>query len=142
MTIQSFKMGPGTLTFGAVPLDVSCQVKELTIDPSTDEGDSVDVLCGETLEGDETTRWTMSGEVLQDLAAAGLVQWCLTNKAAVQAFVFVPSTAHGRKVTGFVKVRPIGIGGAAKTRPTSKLDGWLVCDANGQAADPIIAALP
>jgi hypothetical protein len=130
MPIQSYKMGPGTLKLGAAGvLDVSCQVTSLVIaaDENVDETDPVPVLCGEELAGDTTVTytWGMTGTLLQDLTAAGVVDWSWINKGLSMAFLFVPNTAAARKVTGNIRVTPIAIGGDAKTRPTSDID-WTI----------------
>lgn len=126
MTIQSYKMGPGTLKFDTgLSQVVSTQVSscEVECEENVETGDAVDVLTGERLEGDETITftWTLSATIIQDLAAAGFVTWSWTNAGLAKGFEFIPNTVGARKVTGTVMVVPIKIGGAAKTRPTSDL---------------------
>lgn len=129
MPIQSYKPGPGTLTLGAVPLDVSCQVTTMAVEPSEEVsgGDLIDVLCGEVLEDDETVsvNFRLKGNLLQDLAAAGVVDFSWTNASDEVAFTFVPSTALAREVSGIVRVVPLKIGGEVKKRATSDLD-WKI----------------
>lgn len=125
MAIQSFKMGPGTLTLGSGPLDVSCQVVScvVTCEENVDAQDDVDVLCGETLTGEEkvTYSWSLEATLVQDIAAGGVVAWSWAQKGVDSAFVFIPNTVGARKVTGTVVPIPISVGGEAKTRPTSDL---------------------
>lgn len=127
--IQSYKPGPGLLTIGAAPLDVSCQVTSMAVEPSESvtSSDAVDVLCGEQLTGDDdvTLAYRLKGNLLQDLAAAGVVDFSWTNASDEVPFVFVPSTALGREVSGTVRVVPLKIGGDVKVRATSDLD-WAV----------------
>lgn len=141
MTIQSYKMGPGTLTLGATPLDVSCQVTACRVAASenVDTQDDVDVLCGEVLEGDETVTydWELNGTLLQDLATAGVVAWSWANKGTWQNFVFVPNTVGDRGITGQVRPIPLDAGGDAKTRPTS--DFTWAARGPAAAADPVLA---
>lgn len=126
MAIQSYKMGPGTLTFdtgGSQAVSAQVASCEVTCEENVETGDAVDVLTGERLEGDETITftWTLDATIVQDLAAAGFVTWSWTNAGLAKEFEFIPNTAAARKVTGTVMVVPIKIGGAAKTRPQSDL---------------------
>ncbi|GEP40610.1 hypothetical protein NPS01_42730 [Nocardioides psychrotolerans] len=126
MTIQSYKMGPGTLKFGTgLATDASCQVKSclVTCEENVDTEDPVPVICGEEQPGEETVRltWGLEATLLQDLAAAGFVTWTWTNKMTEQPFEFIPNTVSARKINGVIHVVPISIGGEAKTRPTSDI---------------------
>lgn len=140
MPIQSYKLGPGTLKLGPAVggLDVSCQVRTCRVVPSENvtTTDDIPVLCGETLKGDSTATYTyvLEGTLLQDLAAAGVVDYSWTNKGAAIAFEFIPSTATARKVTGTVRMAPLAIGGDVNTRPTSDFS-WAC------TVDPVFAAV-
>lgn len=130
MTIQSFKMGPGTLKFGAgLATDVSCQITKGTVTPSAevDTTDAIDVLCGEEIPEEEEVdyTWSLDFTVVQDIAAAGFIAWTWTNAGTEQAFEFIPNTVSARKVTGTVRVDPLALGGDVKIRNTS--DGsWKI----------------
>lgn len=145
MTVQSYKMGPGTLKLGTGgTTDVSCQVTSCRVaaTENVDTDDDIPVLCGETVKGDETvtTTWELSGSFLQDLAAAGVVDYSWTNKMTWVDFTFIPNTVTARKVTGQCRLVPVQIGGDVKTRPTSDFT-W---SARGPAAadHPVFAAAP
>lgn len=129
MAINSFKTGPGTLTLGSGPLDISAQVTSMSVEASEDveTEDDVDVLSGETLEGEDNVSYTfrLKGSLLQDLAAAGVVAWSWTNRGTSQPFTFVPNTVGDRQVQGNVRPVPIKIGGDVKQRATSDID-WAV----------------
>jgi len=126
MAIQSYKPGPGTLKLGVAPLDVSCQVTDMAVEPSENvkTSDPLPVLCGEELTGDDEASVTfrLKGNLLQDLAAAGVIDFSWTNSGDEIPFEFVPSTALAREVTGTVRVVPLKIGGPVKQRATSDLD--------------------
>lgn len=115
MPIVSHKLGPGTLELGSGPLDVSIQVTSCKVTPSenVDTSDPVPVLSGDELAADEDVTFTyvLEGSFLQDLVAAGVVDWSWTNAGTEQAFVFVPNTAAGRQVSGTLKPVPLTIGG-------------------------------
>lgn len=124
MTILSHKLGPGSLTLGAVPLDVTGQVTACAIEPeeSVDTTDAIDVLSGEQLaaEDEASYKYKLTATFLQDtLAAAGLVDYTWTNAGASVVFEFIPNDALARKVTGTLRVIPLKIGGDVKKRNTS-----------------------
>ena len=124
MTIASYKLGDGTLKFGAgLTQNASCQVTacEVTAAENVTTGDDLTVLCGDVLAGEETVlyTWQLAFSVVQDLATAGIIAWSWTNKGTDQDFEFIPSTDEGRKVTGTVRVIPIKVGGEVTTRPTA-----------------------
>jgi hypothetical protein len=124
MTIQSYKLGPGTLKLGAAGvMDVSCQVTAAKVEAAenVDSPDAVPVLCGEELqdEDDVTLEWTLTFTLVQDIAAAGAIAWSWTNGSTEQAFEFIPNTVGARKVTGTARVIPLAIGGEVKSRPQS-----------------------
>jgi hypothetical protein len=138
MTVQSYKLGPGTLTLGSAPLDVSAQVTAMKVEWSENvtSGEDLDLLSGDSLLGDQdaTYRANLAGNLLQDIAAAGVVDWSWTNKGTEQAFKFVPSTSEGRQITGVLVPVPITVGGDVKTRPRSDITWRIV-------GDPDLAAL-
>lgn len=121
MPIKSYKVGPGTLTIGAVgsPVDFSAQITSTVVSWKVDTDDPVDVLSGDELPGDDTWTATLSGTVLQDLSDAGIVEYTWDHKGEQVPFTFVPSTAVGKAVSGVVKIGPLDIGGDVKKRPTS-----------------------
>lgn len=139
MTVQSYKMGPGTFKLGEDGVkDVSCQVTSLIVAASenVDKDDDIDTLCGDSITGEEsvTYTWTVSGNLVQDLAASGVVAYTWTNKGTVVDFEFIPNTVGDRAVTGQVRLVPISVGGDVKSRPTSDFE-WQVPAASG---DPVL----
>lgn len=128
MAIKSYKLGPGTLKLDAAgTLDVSCQVTAcvLTPKPNVKTIDAIPVLCGEEVPEEEevTYEYTLSGKFLQDIDAAGVVDWSWTNKGLTKAFEFIPNTVKARKVTGSIRVDPLAIGGdEMKRRPQSDFE--------------------
>lgn len=124
MTILSHKLGPGVLTIGAGPLDVSAQVTKCIISPeeSVDTVDAIDVLSGEQLAAEDTAslKWKLDATFLQDdLAVANFVAYTWTNALTNVAFKFIPNNSITRKVTGTLRVVPLAIGGDVKKRNTS-----------------------
>lgn len=122
--IESYKVGPGTLTIGTVPLDVSAQVTACRIVPeeSVETVDAVDVLSGEQLAEEETAsyKFKLTATFLQDvLAATGLVAYTWDHMGESVPFTFVPNSALARQITGTLRVVPLDIGGDVKKRNTS-----------------------
>lgn len=115
MTIKTNHLGPGSLTLGSGPLAVQGQITNCRVSAAENvqTGNAMPVLSGEELAGSEriTHNWTLAGNLLQDWDAAGVIDWSWTNKGTPQPFVFIPSTAEARKVTGICYPVPIEIGG-------------------------------
>jgi hypothetical protein len=125
--IKSYKL-KGTLTLGATPLDVSCQVTSVSVNPTenvtTDE--AIHVLCGDVLPASDTVdySYTLSGTVLQDLAAGGMVDYTWQNAGTEVPFDFVPDDTGADQITGTVRLIPLTIGGEVPGRPTSDFE-WV-----------------
>jgi hypothetical protein len=114
MTVQSTKLGPGTLIFtlATTPLDASCQVSACVVAWSKNKDDDVRMLCGDVKAGSTTYTAQLSFTVDQDLAdTAGFVFWSWDNHGQVATFEFVPNTDAGATVTGSVTVDPVDVGG-------------------------------
>lgn len=115
MAIKTQHLGPGSLTLGTGPLAVSGQITNCRVEwaETVTTGTAIPVLSGEQLAASEKVSHaaTLAGTLLQDWAAAGVIDWSYINKGTSQPFVFIPSTAAGRKVTGLCVPIPITIGG-------------------------------
>lgn len=119
MAIKSHKLGPGSLTFGAVASqqEFASQLRNCVLTPDVEEEDPIPVLSGEEMAGDEEYTWTIGGSILDDYSADSLAVWANTNKGEEMPFEFLPNAETGTlKVTGTAKIRPIAIGGDVKTR--------------------------
>lgn len=138
MAIEYYTMGPGSLSLGAGPLNVSAQVEEFAVECSENvkKTDPKPMLSGDDkITADKVTReWKATGVLQQDLAAAGVIDYTWANEGDEVAFTFVPSTAEGRKVTGTVRLVPIKVGGKAGDDPTSPIT-WTVI------GTPVLAAV-
>lgn len=123
-TPTSFRMGPGTVKLGVAGVqNISIQVTSFTVQfsESVETTAAVPVITGDELPAEETptVTWSVAGNVIQDLAAAGVVAYSWTNAKAELDLEFIPNTAAARKVTGTIVMVPINLGGDAKTRPQS-----------------------
>lgn len=133
MATDSYKLGPGTLTFdkgGTDEIEVSAQVRNARVESTENvtEEEDMDLLDGSTLLGqDNVTRdYVLAGTVVQDLNAVamtpkGFTDWTWQNRGEELDFEFVPNTARGATtaVTGTCRIVPLTIGGDVKVKNTA-----------------------
>lgn len=113
----------GTLTFGATgagQLVASCRPSAVLLNPTaSDVGDTVEVLCGDSINPETQIAWTLDVTAFQDWDQAvtdSLQQWALANAGTDQPYEWKPNAAGTFK--GTVTVQPIPIGGAVGTKAT------------------------
>lgn len=128
-------VGPGSLVIGETGgLEIAMQVTQATVSWDVDAEDDTPTLDGGVEAGDETFTATLSATLFQDLGAEdSIVVYSWDNRGAVVPVVFVPNTAAGKSIRGQVKVRPIDVGGEAKTKATSELEWPFV-------GEPVLSA--
>jgi hypothetical protein len=117
------KLGPGTLTVGAVgsPIDFSARTTKASVTWKVDQSDDVLTLAGTTEAGDRTYTATLEATVYQDdLTAGGLIDYSWANKGSQVPFTFTPY-AGGRSITGELVVDPLDVGGDVGSKNTSDL---------------------
>lgn len=138
--MAGYTMGPGTFTIGSGPLAVQALLTSLTVDWAENvqsTGEVLNFLDGsveDTTEETPTYRATISGNVLQDLAAAGFIAYTWAEKGEEVPFTFQPASSVDRHVTGTCVPVPVTIGGAAKTKPRS--DFTFRCVGDPVLGDP------
>lgn len=137
MPVKSHKLGPGILTFGetASAEEWAGQLTSCLVEPSTDTEDSIPVLSGEELEGDETDSAELTGTILQSYDRDSLLLWAHTHHRETMPFTFKPNAGADLVVTGRVKIRRLSIGGDVKTRNTSDFTFPIVGDYDLRAED-------
>lgn len=134
MPIQSTQLGPGTLTLGSGPLDVSLQVTACKITPSEQvtSTDAIKVLGGGQIDGTESVDFTcvMEGTFLTDLLDNGVVAWSYANAGLEAAYVFTPNDAAGATLSGTIKsVVPLQVGGdEVEAGPMTAPFTWRLTD--------------
>lgn len=128
MAVKTYKLGPGELTIGETGslLNLSCQLTKAQITWDKDAEDPQHVLCGDVVPGDVTYTAKLTGTVIQDLSADGMMDYTWTNKGEAVPFTFTPSTTAGRTVTGTVVIDPLDLGGDVKTKPSSDFEWDIV----------------
>jgi hypothetical protein len=129
MTVTAHRLGPGTLKFGETGtlMEFSAQITNGRISPSLEEEDTITVLNGEELDGDDTISWVVAGTLLQSYDKAGIIHWAFTNRLAKLPFEFVPNTEfsdYGWR--GTAKIVPLEAGGDVKTRNTSDFEFKII----------------
>jgi hypothetical protein len=135
MPITESKVRRGTLTLDAVPF--ATQATNVRLVPKTSEvGDTLEVLSGDTETPDEETGWTLVVEAVQDFDdPEGIVNFSMTNAGEIIAYSWKPNdVASSVTYSGTVKVRPVEIGGDVGSRVTTSLE-WA-CQ---QAPTPVYA---
>lgn len=127
MTIQRSKLGPGHLTIGAVgsPREFGIALRSISIEPSEDEGDRLEVLSGDVAYDDGEFTGTLKGELFQDYSTDSLLKWTWDNHGQILPFVFQPSADAEMTVTGTVKISRLTIGGTVKEYNTSDIEWRL-----------------
>lgn len=136
MAIKSYKLTDGILYLGALnALNVSAQLRSGAVKWSEEVSsiDAIPVLNGEEIpeEQEATYKATFSGKFLQDLDAAGLVDWSWDNKGTEQPFLYVPNVAEGRGVEGVLVPIPLDVGGEVTkpaNRPESDFEWRIIGD--------------
>jgi len=129
MPIRRYTMGPGSLTLGAgTPLELNAQVTNARIEwaESTTNVDPIPVLSGEEVGAESSTSYTatLAGNLIQDITAAGVVEYTWTNRGEEVPFTFVPNTAAGREITGVCRVGPITLGGDVRDKTPRSDFAW------------------
>lgn len=107
------KLGPGTLTIGAVgtEVDASCLVNNAKITNEKDQADSTTKLCGTVTQGAVTYTYALEGNVDIDPAAAdGLFRLCDEHAGEETDFTFTPNTVDGTAASGTLVLDPLAFG--------------------------------
>lgn len=127
MPANSYKVGPGTLKLGetGTATDFSCQFSDIALVPDKDSEDAIKVLCGDEIAGDVTYTWSLTGNLVQDLADTGITTYTLANAGKTVPFEFSPLTT-GPSFTGKVQIDPTKIGGEVGKTATSEFEFAVV----------------
>lgn len=138
MTIEESKVRNGTLTLGGE--DFSCQPTSVLIASSYNEdGDPVEVLCGEGLPADTTVDKTLNITAIQDFDDPdGLMRFLRDNELATVPFGWKANSDGAQVASGQLQCRVGDWGGETNKRITTELElpisgkvGW---------ADPVPAS--
>lgn len=121
-------LGPGSLILGetGTPLDLSCQVTDVSVVPEGNSEDAEYTLCGDAVAGERTYAWTLSITAFQDIEADGIIDYTWKNAGKEVPFEFSPDTAAGAKVTGSLIIDPVQLGGTVKTKNKSEAEFNIV----------------
>lgn len=123
MPVNSYKVGPGVLTFGAGPVAFESQVRSAVVQVSENvkTQEAIPMLSGEELAEEETAtyKYALAVTFQQDLEANGVVDYTWDNEGTTVVFSYEPNTADGATITGSCRIVPINVGGVADERPSS-----------------------
>lgn len=109
----STPFGPGTITIGATtPLDFSCEVLGGKVTHAyEDVGEARTMLCGTERAASKKRTDGLSFALENDLSAAGLYAFLISNDLTEQSFDYTPNTAGGASWAGTVQLTlPTDIG--------------------------------
>lgn len=118
MPITEDRLKDGTLTIDGDSF--ATQATNVRLVPSTDEeGDSLEVLSGDTVTPEDSTSWSLVIVAIQDFDdPAGFVAFAMAEAGEVVPYVWKPN-ATGVSYAGTVRVRPVEIGGDVNKRLTT-----------------------
>jgi hypothetical protein len=144
MAIVESKLKVGTLTLGGTgtPLvggvEFACQATNVRVTPTfTEDGDTIETLCGDKLAPSVTTQWALAGTSIQDFDSPdGFIAWSWDNNMTDQPFTWTPN-AEGTSISGVVQVRALELGGDVAKRITSDFE-WR-CQGDPVATWPALA---
>ena len=89
-------LGDGTLTVGTVPNDFSCEVLGWKVTHTYEEvGTARTMLCGTERPASKKRTDGMTGNVENDLGAAGMYAYLLANDLTEQVVTFTPNATSG-----------------------------------------------
>lgn len=106
MSVTTTKFGPGTVTLGTTtPLDFSCEVLGGTVNHEyEDVTDARTTLCGDVIAGQVRRKDGLTFQLVNDLTAAGLYAYLMSNDLSEQTFSYEPHT-DGASWSGKVQTR-------------------------------------
>lgn len=133
MSVQSTKLGPGRLTFGAAGTaqEFGAAITKASVVPESGDGEVITVLDGsEAIDAAEET-WKLEGTIYQSYEADSLLFWCNEHAGEEIEFTYVPALAGKLQVSGRASIKSMAIGGDVKTRNTS--------DFSFKAVDVVVA---
>lgn len=126
MTTSSYKFGNGKLILGTGPGAIQAQVTACQVTPSESVNtiEAIPLLDNTEIPKEEEAEYSyvLSGKLLQDLTAAGIIDFSWENAGVEIDVVFVPDIAAARGVEGVIVMAPLTIGGEVtkpKNRPQS-----------------------
>lgn len=118
MTIVDSRLKTGVLTIDGDAF--ASQATNVRLEPNTDEdGDSLEVLSGETISPDDKTTWSLVIVAIQDFdEPTGFIAMSLDRAGDLVPFSWKPN-ADAPTFAGTVRVRPVPIGGDVNARNTT-----------------------
>lgn len=126
MPVNSYKVGPGVLTFTIAPaagVPFSAQVRSCKVTPSESvkTQEAVPMLSGDELAEEETAsyKYVLAVSFQQDLSANGVIDWTWDHEGDQATFDYTPNSEDGASIDGVCRIVPIEVGGDADTRPAS-----------------------
>lgn len=122
----SVPFGPGTITIGETPVDFSCEVLGGKVTHAyTDVGEKRTMLCGDIRPATKTREDGLTFALENDLSAAGLYAYLVTNDLTEAEFTYTPNTASAASWAGIVELTlPADIGADEFGQPIVSAVEW------------------
>lgn len=128
MTVVDSRLGPGTLTLGALT-NAGCQMSNVRLAPNHDEEDGTPTLCDPEPAPLLSTSWSLQGTAVQDFekaSAEGFQEYCRVHNGEEVLWEWTPNTNYGSvtqvKYTGTCQVRAVEIGGDVGSQITTDFE--------------------
>lgn len=128
----SYKFGNGRLLLGNGPLNVTGQVRACAVEPSESVStiEAIPLLDNTEIAKEEQAEYSfvLTATLLQDLSAAGVIEWSYDHAGQAQDFVFIPDLPTDRGFQGTCYPVPIKVGGEVtkpRNRPQSDIS-WRI----------------
>lgn len=115
-------VGPGSLVFGSPGSEKAAQITKCSVVPSVEKEDDIPVLSGQTVAGERTYTYVLTGEWLQDITTSGISTWSWTNEGMQLPFVYIPNDATERAISGDVIIDSTTIGGDVKKKALAEFE--------------------
>jgi len=137
MAVKESELKKGKLTLGAdeAKVEFACQATSVMLSPDvTEDGDALEVLCGDSITPRAITAWTLKLTAIQDWEdAKGVIMFAFDHDGESIPFKWQPSETSGTW-SGSVQVRAMEIGGEVNVRLTS--DAEWPCEGKPSLTPP------
>jgi hypothetical protein len=140
MAVTESRLKTGKLTLGGTPpvtppgpptggTEFACQATNVTITPAfSEDGDTVETLCGDTVLATTKTDWSLTGTSIQDFDIPdSFIKYTWDNNLTEVPFAWQPNE-NATVFYGVVQVRALTVGGDVNARITADFE-WPI---NGQ----------
>lgn len=122
MTIVESRVKSGVLTLDTE--DFSCQPTNVRVTPSyDDDGDPLEVLCGDTIPAGKKESWVVAGTAVADFdSPTGFLSFCFENRMQTVPFKWQPNITGAPTWEGSCVIVALEEGGDVNVRLTTDFE--------------------